>query len=88
MTLWNLDSFSSHLCWCGPLHLAFPDDMVYACANIQQVAEEEEEGDTPHIDTWSNVTVWVDFMVVCNSNKLCDIRERERERDLTIRSEI
>ena len=24
MTLWNLNSFSSHLRWCGPLHLAFP----------------------------------------------------------------
>jgi hypothetical protein len=23
--------------------------------------EEEEEGDNPHIDTWYNVRVWVDF---------------------------
>ena len=31
----------------GPLHLAFPGDVPYACTNIQQVAEEEEgeEGD-------------------------------------------
>ena len=28
--------------WCGPLHLAFPDDVTYACNNIQQVAYEEE----------------------------------------------
>ena len=29
--------------WCGPLHLAFPDNVAYACTNIQQVASEEEE---------------------------------------------
>jgi hypothetical protein len=28
--------------------------------NIQQEAEEEKE-DTPHVDTWRNVKVWVDF---------------------------
>jgi hypothetical protein len=50
--------------WCGPLHLAFPDDVTYACTNIQYEAEEEEEEeeeDTPHIDTWCNGRVWVDF---------------------------
>jgi hypothetical protein len=33
------------------------------CTNIQQVAlkEEEEEDDTPHVDTWRNARVWVDF---------------------------
>ena len=43
----------SHLRWCRPLHLTFPGDVAHACTNIQQVAseEEEEEGDTPHIDT-------------------------------------
>ena len=59
-----LTSFSSHLRWCGPLHLAFPGDMAYECTNIQQVAEEEEEdweGDTPHIDTWLDARVWVDL---------------------------
>ena len=60
MTLWNVISFSSHLYWCGPLHLAPLDDVAYACINIQQVVEKEEE-DTPHIDTWHNVRVWVDF---------------------------
>ena len=29
--------------WCGPLHLPIPGDVTYACNNIQQVAEEEEE---------------------------------------------
>ena len=29
--------------WCGPHHLAFPDDAAYTCTNIQQVAEEAEE---------------------------------------------
>jgi hypothetical protein len=29
--------------------------------NIQQVAEEEEEEDTSHVDTWRNAMVWVDF---------------------------
>ena len=43
VTLWNLDSFSSHLHYCGPLHLAFPLDVAYACFKIQQVAKEEEE---------------------------------------------
>jgi hypothetical protein len=51
--------------WCGPLHLAFPGDVAYACTNIQQVASKEGEGegevDTPHIDTWRNVRLWVDF---------------------------
>ena len=62
MILWNKNSFPSHLRWCGPLHLAFPCDVVYACTNIQQVAEEEEEEeDTPHINTWRNARVWVDF---------------------------
>ena len=63
MTPWNLGSFSSHLRWCGPLHMAFPGDVAYACTNIQQVAleEEEEEEDNPHIDTWHSVRVLVDF---------------------------
>jgi hypothetical protein len=48
--------------WCGPLHLAFPGNVAYVCTNIQQVGEEEEEeGDTPHIDTWRNARVCVDF---------------------------
>ena len=45
--------------------MAFPGDVADACTNMQQVAEEEEveeeEGDTPHIDTWHNARVWVDF---------------------------
>ena len=42
----NLNSFSRHLRECGPLHFAFPGDVVDACTNIQQVtAEEEEEGE-------------------------------------------
>ena len=47
--------------WYGPPHLAFPGDVAYARTNIQQVAK-EEEGDTPHIDTWRNARVWVDFL--------------------------
>jgi hypothetical protein len=48
--------------WCGPLYLAFLGDVAYACTNIQQVVEEEgEEDDTPHIDTWRNERVRVDF---------------------------
>jgi hypothetical protein len=45
--------------WCGPFHLAFPGDVAYACTNIQQVAEEEDG--TPHIDTWCNAWVWINF---------------------------
>jgi hypothetical protein len=43
--------------------LAFPGDVTDACTNIQQVAvkEKEEEEDTPHVDTWCSVSVWVDF---------------------------
>jgi hypothetical protein len=41
--------------------LAFPGDVADACTNIQQVAEEEEEEDAPHVDTWCIVRVWVDF---------------------------
>jgi hypothetical protein len=42
--------------------LAFLGDVAYACTNIQQVVEEEgEEDDTPHIDTWCNERVRVDF---------------------------
>ena len=58
MWQWNMNSFSFHLRWCGPLHLAFLGDGAYACTNIQQVAEEE---DTPHIATWRNARVCVDF---------------------------
>jgi hypothetical protein len=43
--------------------------VAYACTNIQQVAsleetkegEEEEEEGTPHIDTWRNEGMWVNF---------------------------
>ena len=50
--------------WSTPLD--FPGNVAYACTNIQQVAEEEEEekkkkGDTPHIGTWRNARVWIDF---------------------------
>ena len=34
VTLWNLNSFFSNLCWCGPLHSDFPGDVAYACTNI------------------------------------------------------
>jgi hypothetical protein len=46
----KLNLFSHHLSKCGPLHSAFPRDVVDACTNIQQVTEEDEE-DTPHVDT-------------------------------------
>ena len=40
----------------------FPGDVADACTNIQQVAkEEEEEEDTPHVDTWHNARAWVDL---------------------------
>ena len=29
--------------WCGPLHLTFLDYVAYACTDIQQVTQEEEE---------------------------------------------
>ena len=74
MILWNLKSFFSHLCWCRPFHLAFPDDVAYACTNIQRVAA--KGGDTPHIDTWCNVMVWVDFFGVRINDKIHDVRER------------
>jgi hypothetical protein len=44
--------------WSTPL--GRPEDVAYACTNIQQVVEEEEE--TPHIDTWHNARVWADFL--------------------------
>ena len=48
------------LVWSTPL--AFPCDVVDTCTNIQQVAEEEEEEeDTPHVGTWHDARVWVDF---------------------------
>ena len=62
VTLWNLNSFSSHLRLCGPLQSAFQGKVVYACTNIRQVAEEEEEeeGDTPHIDILHNAShLWL-----------------------------
>jgi hypothetical protein len=30
--------------------------------NIQQVTKEEEEEDTPQVDTGCNANVWVDFL--------------------------
>ena len=47
------------LVWSTPL--GFPDDVTYACTNIQQVAEEEEEEETLHIDTCGSARVWVDL---------------------------
>ena len=47
--------------WCGPLHWTFLGDVTYTCTHIQQVAYEEEEEEDPHIDTWRNARVWVDF---------------------------
>jgi hypothetical protein len=60
-----LNSLCYHLCWCGPLHLAFLGDVADACTNIQQVAYQgggEEEEEDPHVDTWCNARVWVDFL--------------------------
>jgi hypothetical protein len=45
--------------------LVFPDDVADVCTNIQQVTSEEkekEEDDTPHVDTWRNTRVQVDFL--------------------------
>jgi hypothetical protein len=45
--------------------LAFPDDVADTYTNIQHVAkeeEEEEEANTPHVDTWCNARVWVAFL--------------------------
>ena len=56
-----MSSFSCHLRYCGSLRLAFPGDVADTCTDNQQVAEEEEEEDTQHVDTWCNARVWVDF---------------------------
>ena len=46
--LW-IELVSSHLHWCGPLHLAFPSNVAYACTNTQHVLL-EEEGDNEKWD--------------------------------------
>ena len=47
--------------------------------------QDEEEEDTPHIDTWRNVRVWIKFFDgSIDGKKNYDIRER----NVTIRSEI
>jgi hypothetical protein len=38
VTLWNNTKCNILMVWCGPLHLTFPNDVAYACTNIQQVA--------------------------------------------------
>ena len=59
MEQYKLQHFKS-VVW--SISLGRSGDVAYACTNIQQVAkEEEEEEDTPHVDTWHNVRVWVDF---------------------------
>jgi len=57
--------------------LAFPGDVADTCTNIQQVAlEEEEEGDTPHVDMWRIARVWLTSLVVCiNDNFVIEGRE-------------
>ena len=50
---------SPTLVWSTPLEL--PGRCGDACTNIQQ-AEEEEEEDTPHVDTCRNARVWVDLL--------------------------
>jgi hypothetical protein len=46
--------------------LVFPYDVADVCTNIQQVTSEEKEkkkeDDTPHVDTWHNTRVQVDFL--------------------------
>ena len=57
----NLNSFSHHLQYISVVHSTWPSRMMdNTCTNIQQVAEEEE--DTPHVDTWHNARVWVNFL--------------------------
>ena len=38
VTLWNNTKCNILMVWYGPLHVAFPDNVAYACTNIQQVA--------------------------------------------------
>jgi hypothetical protein len=63
--------------WCGPLHLAFPDDVAHACININKWHKKKNKNKkvTLHMLT---------SLVVCNNDKIHDIRER----NVTIRSEI
>ena len=88
MTLWNLDSFSSYLRWCGPLQLAFMGDVIYTCTNIHLIAQEEEkeeEGEEVHILTHDAMQgCGLTSLVVCINEKICDIREGH----VTTRSEF
>ena len=82
MTLWNLNSFSSHLHWCGPLHLVFPGNVAYASTNIPQVTYEEEEDSIYWHMTMQGCGLT--SLVICINDRICDIRER----NVTIKSEI
>jgi hypothetical protein len=71
--------------WCGPLHLAFPDDVTYTFNKWRKKEENENKEVTLHILTHGGMrgcglTSWV----VCINDKLHDIRKR----NVTIRSEI
>jgi hypothetical protein len=46
--------------------------------------EKKKKSDTPHVDRWRNVRVWVDFLDGFINDKFRDIRKR----NVTIRSEI
>jgi hypothetical protein len=79
-----LNLFFCHLRQCGPLHLAFPGNVVDAYTNIQRVASEEEEKKTLHM--WTHGAMrgcGLISLVVCINDKFHDIRER----NVTIRSE-
>jgi hypothetical protein len=41
--IWNNTKCNILMLSCGPLHLAFPEDVAYAFTNIQQVTYKEEE---------------------------------------------
>ena len=51
--------------WSTPLGLPRPCGICihqHSTSGIRKKKEElKQEGDTPHIDTWRNARVWVDF---------------------------
>ena len=70
MTLGNLDSFSSHLRWCGPLQLAFMGNVTYA-------KWQKKKKVTLHILTHGAMQGCVlTSLVAYIHDKIRDIRER------------
>ena len=89
VALWNLKSYSSHLHWCGPLHLSFLGNVAYHAPTSNKWQKNKKKNKnkkmTLHILTHGAMRgCGLTSLIICINDKRCDIKERYA----TTRSEI